>query len=94
MPSDQMKAEDRIVGIGSNNMHTQKKDGDVQFAVTLTWAATNAEKRTKDATDGATERIRGDISYPKAKGTGGGRGRTWHDTQTQMHRFEGLMGAP
>jgi hypothetical protein len=56
-------------------MHTQEKANEVQFAVTvtLTWATTKAEKKNKDTSSGATEKIRKDISYPKAKGAGGGR---------------------
>jgi hypothetical protein len=56
-------------------MHTQEKDDKVQFAVTVTlaWATTKAEKKNKDTSSGATEKIRRDISYPKAKGAGGGR---------------------
>jgi hypothetical protein len=71
----------------------------VQFAVTLTCATIKAEKENKDTSGGATERIRGDISYSKAKGAVGGRVyssryliKTWHSTQ--IHRFEGLIGAP
>jgi len=54
-------------------MHTHKEDK-VQFAVTLTPATTKAEKKIKDTSgaNGATERIRRVISYPKARGAGGG----------------------
>jgi hypothetical protein len=53
---------------------TQLKDDKVQFAVTLTWATTKAEKKkNKDMSGGATESIRRHISYPKAKGADGGR---------------------
>jgi hypothetical protein len=45
----------------------------VQFAVTLTCATIKAEKENKDTSGGATERIRRDISYSKAKGAVGGR---------------------
>jgi hypothetical protein len=47
----------------------------VQFAATvaLAWATTKTEKKNKDTSSGATEKIRRDISYPKAKGAGGGR---------------------
>jgi hypothetical protein len=54
-------------------MHTQEKDDKVQFAVTLTPARTKAEKKDKDTSGRATERIPGDISYPEAKSAGGGR---------------------
>jgi hypothetical protein len=43
-------------------MHTQKRDGSVQFAVTLTpAAATNAGKENKDTSGAATRRTRRDI---------------------------------
>jgi len=42
-------------------MHTQEKDGK-QFAVTFTPATTKAEKKNKDTSGGATERIWRDIS--------------------------------
>jgi len=49
------------------------KDDEVQFAVTLTPAKTNGEKKKKDTTGGATERIRRDISYPKLRVVRGSR---------------------
>jgi hypothetical protein len=54
-------------------MHTQRKEGSVQFAVTLIWATTKAGKKNKDMNGGATERIRRDISYPKVRVVGGCR---------------------
>ena len=56
---------------------THVKDDKVQFAVTLTWATTRDEKKNKETSGGATERIRRDIAYwhPKAKGAGGGGSR-------------------
>ena len=52
-----------------HNMHTQARDGKVQFAVTvtLTPATTKAEKKNKDTSGGATGRIRVDISCPKVR---------------------------
>ena len=72
-------------------MHTQLKDGSVQLAVTLTPATTNAEKKNKDTSGGATERIRRNISHPKVRAVGGSMQSV---AGTQMHRFERLMGAP
>jgi hypothetical protein len=43
----------------------------VQVAVTLTPATTKAEKKNKDTSGGATERIRRDISYPTVLRVGG-----------------------
>jgi hypothetical protein len=65
----------------------------VQFAVTLTPAAAKAEKKNKDRSGGATERIRRDISsgYPKVRVVWVYLGGTWRSTQ--IHRFEGLIGA-
>ena len=40
---------------------THAKDDEVQVAVTLIWAATEAEKKSKDASGAATRRTRGDI---------------------------------
>jgi hypothetical protein len=45
----------------------------VQFAVTLIWATTKAEKKKRDTSGGATEGIRRDISYPKVRVVGGCR---------------------
>jgi hypothetical protein len=45
----------------------------VQFAVTLIWATTKAEKKKRDTSGGATEWIRRDISYPKVRVVGGCR---------------------
>ncbi len=42
-------------------MYTQEKDGKMQVAVTLTWATTKAEKKSKDASGAATRRTRRDI---------------------------------
>jgi len=66
MPSDQIKATKMCCQFRNQNMHTQEKDGKVQFAVTLTPATTKVEKKNKDTSGGATERIRRDIFYPKA----------------------------
>ena len=52
-------------------MHTQLKDGNVQLAVTLTPATTNVEKKNRDTSGVATERIRGDIFHPKGAGVSG-----------------------
>ena len=45
----------------------------MQFAVTLTPAIAKAEKKNKDTSGGATERIRVDISYPKVRVVVGSR---------------------
>src|SRR5882762_10014986 len=67
-------------------MHTHRKDGDVQFAVTLTWETTKVEKKSKDASGAATGRIRRDISFPSPQRV---LGVTWHgNDDTQLHRFE------
>jgi hypothetical protein len=63
----------------------------VQFAVTLTTATTRAEKENKDTSGAATENRR-DISYPKVRVVGGSR---WNAVySTQIHHFQGLIGAP
>jgi hypothetical protein len=59
-------------------MHTQEKDDKVQFAVTLTPATTKADKKNKDTSSGATERIRRDISHPKLRVVGGWWNVVWH----------------
>jgi hypothetical protein len=66
----------------NHNVHTQVKDDEVQLAVTLTPAAVKAEKKNKDTSGGATERIWRDISYPKVT-----------RRSTQIHCFKGLIGA-
>jgi hypothetical protein len=38
-------------------MHIHVKAGNVQFAATVTWATTKAEKKSKDANGAATGRI-------------------------------------
>ena len=43
----------------------------MQFAVTLTTATAKAEKKNKDTSGGATERIWRNISYPKVRVVGG-----------------------
>jgi hypothetical protein len=51
----------------------------VQFAVTLIWATTKAEKKKRDTSGGATERIRRNISYPKVRVVGVRRWNVaWH----------------
>jgi hypothetical protein len=48
----------------NHNMHTQEWESKVQFAVTLVSpATTKAEKKERDTSGGATEKIRKDISY-------------------------------
>lgn len=64
-------------------MHTQKKDDRVQFAVTLTPATTNAEKKNSGTSGGASQRIRRHISFPierpKVRVVGGSwQNVAWH----------------
>ena len=66
-----------------HDIHTQKKDDRVQFAVTLTPATTNVEKKNSDTRGGASQRIRGDISIPierpKVRVVGGSwQNVAWH----------------
>jgi hypothetical protein len=66
-------------------MHTHERE--VQFAVTLTPATTKAEKKNRDTSGSATERIRRDISYPKVRVVGGSRWNVaWH-SNASCHRF-------
>ena len=69
----------------NHNMHTQSKDGKVQFAVTLTPATAKAEKKNKDTSGGATERVRKDISLPKATGKGAEGGRVYDRWNVVWH---------
>lgn len=52
-------------------MPTQRKDDEVQFAVTFTMATVKAEKKNKHTSGGVTEGIRKDISCPKVWEVGG-----------------------
>ena len=50
---------------------THEKDGEVQTAVTLTPATTKVEKKNKDTSGGAIERVRRrDIPYPEVREVG------------------------
>jgi hypothetical protein len=61
----------------------------VQFAVALTpLATTKAEKKNKDTSSVATERIRRDISSPRCEWREGA-GKMWRGTL--IHCFEGLI---
>ena len=62
----------------------------MQFADTSIPATTKAEKKNKDTSGGATERIRRHISYPKVRVVGG-LGKTRDGNQ--IHRFKGLISA-
>jgi len=64
-----------VHGLWPIELNVQLKDDKVQFAVTVTWATTKAEKKNKDTSGGATERIRRRISYqrPKVRVLGGSR---------------------
>jgi hypothetical protein len=51
----------------NHNIDTQERESKVQVTVTLiSPATTKAEKKKKDTSGGATERIRRDISYSTA----------------------------
>jgi hypothetical protein len=69
-------------------MHIHAKGRNMQPAATVTWATTKLEKKSKYANGAATGRIRRDISYPLLQRV---PGETW--LGTQLHRFEGLIGA-
>jgi hypothetical protein len=79
----------------NHNMHTHAKDGKVQCAVTLTWATTEAEKKSKDASGGAaTRRTRMDILVRQRCGWWEGLDETGTPHGAQNYHFEGLIEAP
>jgi hypothetical protein len=77
-------------GIRNRNIHTHEKDDEVQFAVTFTPATTKAEKKNKDTSGGAIEKVRRDISYPKVRVVR----RFQVERSTRMHLLKGVWARP
>jgi hypothetical protein len=73
-------------------MPTHEKDGKVQFAVTLTWATTEAEKKSKD-TSGAARWTRRDIPVQQRSEWWEGLDEIGTSHGAQNHHYEGLIEA-
>jgi len=76
-----------VHGLWPIELNVHAKDDKVQFAVTLTRATTEAEKKSKDASGAATRRTRRDILVRQRCGWREGSGRIGHAARRSKLSF-------